>query len=94
MPNDWSRHSSYSETKLPKQKRSISMRGERDDTGKWWRCWNCGFPCNVDRDALDTSEHAGTGIVYATYVDNDGVTKYKVSTTSGGCPFCGCKNYK
>ena len=35
---------------LPKQARTIPVRGKGDDAGKWFKCWNCGFICNIDRD--------------------------------------------
>lgn len=38
--------------RLPKESRTIPLKGEGDDEDKYYRCWNCGFICNVDRDAL------------------------------------------
>ena len=34
-------------TRLPKEKRILPMTGK---DGKWFYCWNCGFPCKIDRD--------------------------------------------
>jgi len=39
-----------------------SVRGNGEDAGKWFKCWNCGFICNVDRDALgDNETRSGDG---------------------------------
>lgn len=115
----------YHTRKIPKRSRTIpiygsSVRGDGQDAGKYYQCWNCGFICNKDRDALGDSE---TGIVYETYVplgesgliesvmggdlssfvsehlDSDGnvqqnMDHYRTATTRGGCPFCGCMNYR
>ena len=35
---------------LPKQARTIPIKAGGDENGKLFRCWNCGFPCNTDRD--------------------------------------------
>jgi hypothetical protein len=41
--------------------RTISLRGHKDygegrDDGRYWRCWNCGFVCDVERHELGDSE--------------------------------------
>lgn len=43
-----------------------SIRGDGLDAGKWYRCWNCGFMCNSDRNALGDSQ-ARDGIVLKDY---------------------------
>lgn len=83
------RYSIYSHKRLPKEKRTIRLYGEGDDTNKYYRCWNCGFPCKTDRDSLGVD---GT-VTTETYVDTDAVTKYK-PVVIGGCPFCGCSTWK
>ena len=30
--------------------------GKDDDQGRYYRCWNCGFVCDVERDALGDSD--------------------------------------
>ena len=46
--------------KLPKRSRTRPIRGKGDDEGKYFRCWNCGFICNKDRDELgDAESNAG-----------------------------------
>ena len=42
--------------KLAKRSRTLPVYGEGADEGKYFRCWNCGFICNVDRDELGDSE--------------------------------------
>ena len=53
----------FKKTRLPKQRKTIPLESsDRDsgreviDAGRFYRCWNCGFICDVERDALsDTS---------------------------------------
>lgn len=47
-----SRHVRYSQRHIRCEKRTLPMYGEGDDRGKYYRCWNCGFICNIDRDAI------------------------------------------
>lgn len=58
-----SRHVRYSQRRLRGEKRTLPMYGEGDDRGKYFRCWNCGFICNIDRDALGD----GDGRSYAEF---------------------------
>lgn len=48
-------------SRLRKESRTIPLYGDADrgnglDDGRYYRCWNCGFVCNIDRDALGDSE--------------------------------------
>ncbi|MCK4328788.1 hypothetical protein KAX02_02990 [candidate division WOR-3 bacterium] len=46
--------------KLAKRSRTLPVFGKGDDEGKYFRCWNCGFICNKDRDELgDAESNAG-----------------------------------
>ena len=83
----------YSEKRLPKQKRTIRLRGEKDDTGIWYQCWNCGFPCKSDRENVQTGDQGRSGVNVSTFTDNDGVTKY-YPVVFAGCAFCGSTNYR
>ena len=83
----------YSEKRLPKQKRTIRLRGEKDDTGKWYQCWNCVFPCKSDREIVQTGDQGKGGVTTSTYTDTDAVTKY-YPVVFAGCAFCGCTNYR
>jgi len=42
--------------KLTKRSRTLPVYGEGADKGKYFRCWNCGWICNVDRDELGDSD--------------------------------------
>lgn len=49
--------------------------GDGEDAGKWFRCWNCGFVCNAERDALGDSQSRHGG-AYADYAQSpDGVQR-------------------
>jgi len=89
MDSDRNRYGSYQTTRLPKQKKTISVLGHLEDEGKYYRCWNCGFVNHVQRNAIGV----GSGASTEAYVDTDGVTKYK-SIVTAGCSFCGSKNYR
>lgn len=49
-----------------KQSRTLPVIGKGDDAGKYFRCWNCGFVCNVERDELGDRESTD-GISYSIY---------------------------
>lgn len=42
--------------KLAKRSRTLPVFGKGDDEGKYFRCWNCGFICNKNRDELGDAE--------------------------------------
>ncbi len=91
--SDRHRYTIYSEERLPKQKKTIRLRGEKDDTGKWYQCWNCGFPCKSDREIIQTGDQGRSGVTTSTFTDTDGVTKY-YPVVFAGCAQCGCTNYR
>lgn len=108
--SDSSRHSAYSVKRLPRQKRSLRVYGEREDAGKWYRCWNCGFINNIERNTLlDSNGYAGHRFVgYSeaqdttyggvTLIDEEGIiivaSEGYYPVVTAGCSFCGCTNYK
>lgn len=88
-----SKYAEISVRRLPREKKSISLYGEREDAGKYWKCWHCGFICDGTRDKLDTDSYGQGGVIPTTYTDTDGETKYYPNVVSG-CPFCGSTNYR
>lgn len=52
---------------MPRQARTIPMPGHKDhgegeDNERWYRCWNCGVPCDVRREWLgDENSQAQIG---------------------------------
>ena len=47
----------YRKSRIPKDSRTIPIygdpiKGDGNNDGKYYKCWNCGFVCDVDRDAL------------------------------------------
>ena len=73
---DRNRYGTYSQRKLPKEKRTIPLSGSLDDDSKYFRCWNCNFTCNKERDIVEHGDH-GTGGVVPTFfaVDENLVDK-------------------
>lgn len=58
--------------RIRKESRTIPLYGDRErgnglDDGRYYRCWNCGFICNVDRDALGGPE-SGDGKSYEAFL--------------------------
>jgi len=51
---DRSRYTDRTTTRLHSRKRTIALPGTGEDSGKWIRCWNCGYIVNVERDMGDT----------------------------------------
>ena len=44
-------------------------RGDGLDHNKWYRCWNCGFLDNTDRNALGDSQ-SRDGVILSDYAQN------------------------
>lgn len=101
--------------KLTKIARTIPIPGHKDygdgeDDGKWYRCWNCGFVCNEERDELGGPSDR-TRITSKAYTQSN---QYGQSATAAspdwtifqskytrytpeivsGCPFCGTLNWR
>jgi len=56
------RYGTYKQSGTPRQKRTIRIPGSLEDSNKYYRCWNCGVICNIERETLDTGEHSTAGI--------------------------------
>lgn len=54
-------NSQYRTRKLPKESRTIPLDGSNErgnglDYHRFYRCWHCGFICDIDRDTLGGSK--------------------------------------
>lgn len=120
------KYTGYKQSRLPKESRTIPLSGDKDrgnglDYGRWYRCWNCGFPCNIDRDSLGGPRDISGNSYQEYYLPADpyrnrettigGLDESYVAmeqgadgsakevrhlfevVTSGGCSFCGTKNW-
>ena len=64
--------------RLPKESKTIPLKGNKvrgngEDFGKYYRCWHCGFTCNVERDSLgDSQSRSGVSSELYTPVTYDG----------------------
>ena len=69
-------------TRLPKEARSIPYKARGDE--KLWKCWNCGFICNSDRDD-HTGSHAGDNhdIAVTTALGGEGLDGMIIPTEIG-----------
>ena len=38
--------------RLPKRKKTIPLKGSLEDSGRYFKCWNCGFICDANRDKI------------------------------------------
>ncbi len=47
------RYTTYSQRKTPPMRNKTMLRGSFEDSGKYARCYNCGFIVNLDRDVGD-----------------------------------------
>ncbi|MFA5377789.1 MAG: hypothetical protein WC455_18710 [Dehalococcoidia bacterium] len=68
-----SRFQRFHTTRLPKRRRRIRVQGAHEDTGKWIKCWNCGFTINTDR--LSATGRSGARHVVST-VPTAGIVGY------------------
>lgn len=74
--------------RIPRRSKTIALKGsaiygDGEDDGKWFKCWNCGFVCNIDRDGLGDAESV-SNISYA-IAD----TKYSTDDMATGRPGTG-----
>lgn len=67
--SDWSRHSHYTRSHLQRQKYVMPLWGAYEDTGKYFRCWNCGYICDVDRDGYDRGEGGSSGVIVKDFAE-------------------------
>jgi predicted RNA-binding Zn-ribbon protein involved in translation (DUF1610 family) len=71
---------------LPKRSRTRPIFGRGDDEGRYYRCWNCGFVCDSQRDALGGSESdAGDN-----HTDYNGLAKSNPYLNSSDAGFKAC----
>lgn len=56
---------------LPKISKTLPIKGDGEDAGKYFHCWNCNFVCNKDRDALGgaNTEAGDDHIEYINFAD-------------------------
>ncbi len=52
MSGSTNRYSRISQNRPPKEGRAKRIPGSLEDSGKWFHCRICGFPCNIERNAL------------------------------------------
>jgi len=59
---------------LPKESRTLPIKASGADNGKWYRCWNCGFNCFIERDDSTGSTAGDNHVDYSDpalgYVEN------------------------
>jgi hypothetical protein len=60
----------FSTRKLKKESRTIPLYGdgveEADENGQYYKCWNCGWVCDTERDELGGSSDRD-GLTYENY---------------------------
>lgn len=65
----------FTTRKLKKESRTIPLIGsgvgEADESGQFYKCWNCGWVCDVERDELGGSDDT-VGLA----IENYSVTSY------------------
>jgi hypothetical protein len=44
--------------RLPRKRRSVNLYGSFEDSGKWYKCWNCGFTLDISK--VSTGSGNGT----------------------------------
>ena len=73
----------FSKARYRKQAKTIPLRaGDRDsgrekiDDGSYFRCWHCGFICDIRRDELSKDGRRGTTVGPETPLQADRVTTY------------------
>lgn len=44
----------FSVTRVRKEKRTVPVPAQGAEEGRYFKCWNCGFICDIQKNALDT----------------------------------------
>lgn len=44
------RYAKPTKSHIPKQAKAFPRKARGSESGKWFTCWHCGFPCNTDRE--------------------------------------------
>jgi len=76
-------------SQISKQSRTIPIHGHADygegkDADRYFHCWNCGFICDVDRDALGgPADRANITTEAYTQKDQYGETAYHCQGAAG-----------
>ncbi len=66
--SDYSRFSDYGKSKkLRKEKTLRILPGSREDTGEWYRCWNCGFMNKMSRTVTGSGTNGGISQTIGTH---------------------------
>jgi hypothetical protein len=52
MSSTTNRYGVHVQQRLPKRKRTIPLPGDLEDSGRYYRCWYCGFINNVQRNQV------------------------------------------
>jgi len=86
--------------KLPRHKRSRRLAGVDEDSGRYLKCWNCGFLIDTKTYGLNSTD--GHGNSYSQPGTNDEISTsivedyeyeaYDIATAIGVCPLCGTAN--
>jgi hypothetical protein len=92
-----SRFSRIIRWRLPRHRRSVRLSGAEEDTGRYLKCWNCGFLIDTQ---LGLSGTDGNGNSYSQPGTNDTISKnvvtsyeaYNIDTAISCCPLCGTAN--
>ena len=80
----------YDRRRLHRDKRTITVEGSDSHDGKYFKCWNCKFVCDKDRDKTGD----GVGYEVVDVVDPYTGISNKTQQVTSGCPFCGSLNWR
>lgn len=76
------REGRFGSTRIRKEKRSIPVPGQGTDEGRYFKCWNCGFVCDIQKNALDTgragNSHTPATLTPGRYVGDAASVKFRV----------------
>jgi len=85
--------------KLPRHRRSVKLPGAEEDSGRYLKCWHCGFLIDTQLGLVKIDGHGNS---YSQPGTNDTITTnlesshtyeaYNIDTAIGTCPLCGTAN--
>jgi len=97
-----SRFSQIIRWKLPRHRRSVRLPGAEEDTGRYLKCWNCGFLIDTKLGLSGGDGHGNSysqpggddanDTISTSIVEDYEYEAYNIDTAIGTCPLCGTAN--
>lgn len=85
--------------RIRKRSRTLPIPGHEDygdgrDADRYFKCWNCGFICDSERDATNADSDGQKYSQWTDVYSSDGSVLIWYNEGGVGCPLCNTLNWK